>query len=466
MSNRHGLTHHELEPRENREHAAMNRRNFTHARRPIRRIRFSPIWVALMTSATFLACSDDSDHNVPGASGTSRGGSAGASGRGGASTASAGCAGSAQAPEGGSAGDTIAGGSAGEIGGGGEAGDMNSGGSAGDSGVAGQSGDAGDCAQGYARFGAGCVAACAPHDLDGANIALSIGHTDVVAAAYDAASSELSMFTSDDSFPIRQQVSVRRKPETVLVHGTVGAIIQVPDIPALTGIFQPETDIWLFPEGQPEAEAAGILWPGLQSYGVGQGVLQGNRATLRLASTEGAGKFVGFATVQDEATPPELLFDPVHGLNEFPLPTGTHLHLNWAFTQGGLHRLTFELEATTLDDEVVKSAQHTYRFFFGSLAELPATEPTIVVVEGLASSYQPGDELALTAVRHGAASALPAAWSRQCYDPVTFEPQPWEPIANGEALATTVASGCQYLACLMDETTPVAISQAVMPRLH
>src|SRR5215216_8096693 len=113
MSKRHLLTHHELEPRENREHAAMNRPNFIHARRAIRRIRFSPILVALMTSATFLACSDDSDHNVPGASGTSPGGSTGASGRGGSSTASAGRAGSAHVHDGGSAGDTAAGGSLG-----------------------------------------------------------------------------------------------------------------------------------------------------------------------------------------------------------------------------------------------------------------------------------------------------------------------------------------------------------------
>jgi len=112
---------------------------------------------------------------------------------------------------------------------------------------------------------------------------------------------------------------------------------------------------------------------------------------------------------------------------------------------------------------VVKSSQHTYRFFVGELADLPATEPTIVVPEGLEASYALGGELVLTATRYGAPSSLPTSWSRQCYDPVTFDPAPWEALGSGETLTTVAAPGCQYVACLMNETTPVAISQAVSP---
>ena len=424
-----------------------------------------PIAVVLVACAAFIACNDDDgDGNPPGASGSSAGGST--SGRGGTSSANAGGAGAATAPEGGYAGAAVAGGGAAEAGSGGMAGETSAGGSAGDAGGAGQGGAGAECAQGYADFGAGCVAACAPHDLDGANTALSIGHTDVITAAYDAASNDLRLFVSDDTFPVQQAASVRRTPESVLIHGAAGAILTVPDLPTLTGIFVAGSDIWLLPEGQPEAEAAGVVWPGFQSYGVNQGLLQNDQVILRLTSVVGAGKFVGFESPQDEVTPPHLLFDPTNGLDEYPLDAGTHRHLNWAFTQGGLHRLTFELEAKTVGGKVVKSEPHTYRFFFGDLSDLPTTEPTIVVPQGLESSYEDGAPLILTAARYGAPSTLPTAWSRQCYDPITFEELPWEPAGVGDTLTTTTDGRCQYVACLMDEHQAVAISQGVLPQLQ
>jgi surface-anchored protein len=440
----------------------MNSSRFNRTPPAIDGARLLPPILAVMVACTaFVACGDDGDGNPPGASGTSAGGAT--SGRGGSTGAIAGGAGAATVPEGGYAG---AGGGAGEPAFGGMAGDTNAGGGAGDSGAAGQGGADGDCAQGYADFGAGCVAACAPHDLDGASIALSIGHTDVITAAYDAASNDLRLFLSDDGFPIPQAASVRRTPESVLVHGRAGAILNVPDLPTLTGIFVAGSDIWLLPEGQPEAEAAGVVWPGFQSYGVDQGLLQNDQVILRLASVAGAGKFVGFESPQDDVTPPKLLFDPTNGLDEYLLDAGTHRHLNWAFTQGGLHRLIFELEAKTVGGKVVKSEPHTYRFFFGELSDLPTAEPTIVAAEGLESSYEDGAPLTLTAARYGAPSTLPTTWSRQCYDPATVEPLPWEPAGVGDTLTTTAENGCQYVACLIDKRKAVAISQAVSPQLQ
>jgi surface-anchored protein len=321
------------------------------------------------------------------------------------------------------------------------------------------------CAPGYSEVGGACATTCAPRDFDGANIALGLGHTDVIAAAYDEGSGDLRLFVSDDSFPIRQAQAVRRAPQNVLVHGKPTAVVEVPDIPALAGILEPGTNVWLLPEGQPEAEAGGLVWPGFQSYGVGAGQLLGDRVLVRLSSHEGPGRFVGFGTVQDETTPPDRYFDLRDAIDEFSLPWGTHFHMNWAFTEGGLHRLRFELGGTTAGG-AVESEAHSYRFFFGELSELPESEPTVVAIEGLDESYAAGAELQLSAARHGMASTIPVSWGRQCTGTTGGEPGPWEPAGEGNELRASARRGCQYIACLVDGTRVVAISQAVLPNVQ
>jgi surface-anchored protein len=226
---------------------------------------------------------------------------------------------------------------------------------------------------------------------------------------------------------------------------------------------EPGIDVWVLPAGQPEAAAAGLVWPGFQSYGVGTGVLENDQVIARLSNHEGAGRFLGFANPEDELTPPELYLDPENGGDEFVLSAGVHVHMNWAFTEDGMHRLSFELEATTLLGEALHSGAHIYRFFFGELSMLPSTEPTIVMAEGMEESYASGAELRLTAARYGMPSSLSAAWAVQCSDLSGGEPGPWRPLGTGDELLTTAQAGCQYVACLMDGTSVAAISQPVNP---
>jgi surface-anchored protein len=251
----------------------------------------------------------------------------------------------------------------------------------------------------------------------------------------------------------------------VLVQGKPSAQIEVPDIPALSGLLEAGSTVWVFPEGQPEAETLDLVWPGFQTYGLDYGVLQGDRAIIRLLGHDGAGKFLGFGTVQDEVTPPEVFFNLTGGIAESYLGVGTHRHMAWAFTQGGVHRLRFELQGTLVGGATVKSAAHTYRFFLGELSELPATEPTIVVVQGLEPSYAVGAQLRLTAARYGRSSSLPVAWARQCYTS-GGDPGAWEPVGSSEPFTALSQPGCQYVACLMDGTSVAAISQAVAPTFH
>jgi len=455
--------------------------------------------VALFSaSAAFTACEDGDDASLPQASGGSAGKSAEAGGR--AATGGTGSGGRSSANDAGSAGSgmteggatSASGGEAGTLAGapsagapqdlrggaGGSAG--NSGGDAGagtpggttstlgGAGAGGESGAGGEpaaCAPGYKDVGAGvCESSCAPRDFDGVSTVLRRAHTDLIAAAYSDTGG-LQLFISDDSFPIRQTRTLRRTPESVLVQGKPSAQIQVPDIPALSGLLEAGSTVWMFPEGQPEAEALDLVWPGLQAYGLDYGVLRNDRTIVRLLSHEGAGKFLGFGAIQDEFTPPEVYFNLAGDIDEYYLDAGTHRHMGWTFTQSGVHRLRVELEATLVGGAIVKSAAHTYRFFLGELSELPSTEPTIVVAEGLEPSYSVGAELRLTAARYGKSSALPVAWARQCYGS-GGDPGAWEPVGSSEAFSAVSQPGCQYVACLMNGTSVAAISQAVAPTFH
>jgi len=311
----------------------------------------------------------------------------------------------------------------------------------------------------------GCVSLCAPRDFDGASTVLSIGHVDLIAAAFDERTDELQVFVSDDTLSMRDQ-PLKHTPASVLVHGKPAAEFVVPDVPALNGVLTPGSTLWLLPEGQPEAHALGLVWPGFQSYGVASGVFVDDRIVVRLLDHEGSGRFLAFGSPQDEVTPPEILFDTATGADETDFYAGVHRHMNWGFEQGGLHRLSIELEGTTPGSQIVTSQAHTYRFFFGELSNLPSTERAIVVPEGLSTSYPRGAALTLTAARYGMPSGLPTAWARQCLDLDTSEVGRWEALGGGDELQTTAEFACQYVACLMNGSTVAAISQAVSPAVE
>lgn len=303
------------------------------------------------------------------------------------------------------------------------------------------------------------MGACAPENiLESSDIVLSVGHVDAVAIDYDACRGALTLAVDDNTEPLGN-IHVLREPEHVLLHGSDDARIELPDVASLAFLGAPGDMVWLLPEQQLEA----VVWPGLQSYGVEVGEVEGDGVALRLVDVEGPGAFYAFYSPQDEVTPVPLLFDPAADLDEFTVPAGTHLHLNWAFVTPGLYRLTFQATVTLADGTEVTSTPHTYRFLLGELSTLPSTEATVLVVDGLEPVYPVGVMLALTASRYGATSTLPLAWSRRCYGPDSSEPLPWEPLSEGEALSTPARSDCQYRAQLMSGGVPVATSQAVSP---
>jgi len=301
--------------------------------------------------------------------------------------------------------------------------------------------------------------------VDSASIALSVGHTDLLAMAYNVDCNALTLAVADNSYRLADHTDLRLI-ESVLIHGSAAdTLLVVPDVPSVQFLGPPDTEVWIFPESQLDT----VVWPGFQSYGIEPGELAGDVVTVRLVSVEGPGAFFGFFSPQDEQTPAQILFDPAHGVNEFEMPASSHLHLNWSFGAPGLYRLTFEIAGKRTDDTSLASAQHSYRLFIGDLADLPATEPTVLSVEGLEPSYPyaPVATMALSVARYGAPSGLPVQWSRQCVDQVTYDLLPWEKLdSTGDDLTTTALGHCQYRVSLIDGAKVVAVSQAVVPYLE
>ncbi|MBM4361322.1 MAG: choice-of-anchor M domain-containing protein [Deltaproteobacteria bacterium] len=294
--------------------------------------------------------------------------------------------------------------------------------------------------------------------LDSASIVLGVGHVDAVAFNYDDCRRALTLAVDDNTEPLAN-THVLRDPARVLFHAGSAAELVLPELAAFAFLGDPGDTIWVLPETQIDS----VVWPGFQTYGVQPGEVADDAVVLRLVSADGPGRFAAFFSPPDDVTPVARLFDPAGGVDEYVVLAATHLHTNWAFTSPGLYRLTFEATATLADGTEVTSAPHTYRFLVGDISTLPSAEPTVLVIDGVESSYVSGAMMTLTAGRHGAASTLPLAWSRSCYDPLTFEPLPWESLAVGDVLSTLARGDCQYRAQLMSGAVPVATSQAVTP---
>jgi surface-anchored protein len=144
----------------------------------------------------------------------------------------------------------------------------------------------------------------------------------------------------------------------------------------------PDASVWLIPEGGTEAESLGLPWlgfsteelvhedwKGFDDHGVHSGLLR-----LDLLSVEGpAGAHLSmFYSPQDELTTPVVHFASSDGIDATDtyrssdgliegLPTSTHSHVNWVFTEPGEYDVTLKFSGTHLVDGY-KEAIGTVRF--------------------------------------------------------------------------------------------------------
>lgn len=325
------------------------------------------------------------------------------------------------------------------------------GGAAGSSGLSGWGGE---------TAGAGGTAGDCAADAAAASIALSVGHVDVMSLSVDC-HGELVIWTRDDTAPLG---ALLRRPDSVLIHGGPEAALEVPpDLPPEYAFLGPAgSTVWVLPEVQLQA----VVWPGWDLAGVPSGAYDDDQLTLRLDSVSGPGRFVGYHS----DFVPAIVFDLEQGLDEVQMSPGSHAHLEWFFSAPGLYELAFTVEAS-LDGGARSISQQTrHRFFLGNLQDLPQTQATVVVVDGLQQSYAVGDTLEVTARSYGATIAAEPSWLRQCvidWDSHTLTA--WQLVGTGENLAHTLAAAdanCQFRAVLRDGGDELATSQSFLISLR
>lgn len=320
-------------------------------------------------------------------------------------------------------------------------------------------GSSGSGAEAGAAGAGGADGHCAA-DAAAANIALSVGHVDVMSLNLDC-HGKLAISTKDDTAPL---AAVVRRADSVLIHGGPEAALEVPpDLPPEYAFLGPAgSTVWVLPEVQLEA----VVWPGWDLAGVPAGAYDGDQLTLRLDSVSGPGRFVGYHS----DFVPNIVFDLEQGLDEVQISPGSHAHLEWFFSAPGLYELTFTVEASVDEGASAISKRTRHRFFLGNLQDLPPAEPTVVVVNGVQPSYSVGDVLEVTTSRYGDASTAEPSWLRQCvidWDSRTLTA--WQLVGTGPELSYTLSAddaGCQFRVVLLEEAEELATSQSFLVSLQ
>lgn len=160
---------------------------------------------------------------------------------------------------------------------------------------------------------------------------LDEGHIDAVDAAFE--DGELAISIHDETV----EPDVERDPDDVLLVVKSSAKVQVPD--DRFGFLGPAgTDVWILPENELDAAAAGLLFAGLSTEEIALGAFTGDTVQIRFKHVSGPNGFSLFESPPDDTTPPVVLVDSENGLpDDVALPAGIHKHANWAFEAPGVY---------------------------------------------------------------------------------------------------------------------------------
>jgi hypothetical protein len=160
---------------------------------------------------------------------------------------------------------------------------------------------------------------------------LDEGHIDPIDAAFEDGAISLSIH-DETAVP-----DVEREHEYTVMVVKAAAKVQVPDS-RFAFIGPIGSNFWLLPEAQLDAQAAGILWPGLAADEVEPGVFVNDEVQFRFKQVIGPNGLSLFFSPADEASLPDVKMDSENGLPDIiTVPAGSHQHLNWAFESAGAY---------------------------------------------------------------------------------------------------------------------------------
>lgn len=192
--------------------------------------------------------------------------------------------------------------------------------------------------------------AAAPVNAQGSSYTvLSEGHVDVFGLAYEDGALDLHVHD--------EETDTEYAPSDVVLKVNPAAETTVPaghDFLGTTG-----DDVWILPD----TEVAGLLFAGIGTEEIAPGDFAGDSLTLTVHDAWGD---VDLYTVDDFGNP-DVLFDSDQGPGSWEVAAASHGHLNWAFGEAGLYKLTVEAEGVlAATGETVSTGEVDYWFYVKS----------------------------------------------------------------------------------------------------
>lgn len=185
----------------------------------------------------------------------------------------------------------------------------------------------------------------APATPSGTQVVIDDGHVDMGPRFVDG--SWRVQLRDDSTAPVTW-----RDLTDVVLHAREGSRIQVPPGDAYAFLGAPGSPVYVLPLVQ----QAGLVWPGWNTQDPSVLDAVPGSVTWRLRGVEGPGRFLLYLTGTFGQT--DVLFDTAGALpQELEIGRNTHVHGNWAFTEGGIYRLSVEMSATTADGTPVSDTR-------------------------------------------------------------------------------------------------------------
>ncbi len=160
-------------------------------------------------------------------------------------------------------------------------------------------------------------------------VQISQGHVDAVDVGYEDGALGISIH--DESVT----PDVERDPADVVLVVKKEAKWTVPSDPAFAFLGIPGSTVWLLPEIQDE----NLLWPGLSAEEIESGVFVDD--AVQLTATKFSGPDGMSVFTNGPSGEPVIIADSEDSLPDVhALPTGFHVHGNWAFEKAGTYKVT------------------------------------------------------------------------------------------------------------------------------
>lgn len=189
--------------------------------------------------------------------------------------------------------------------------------------------------------------AAAPATAQGSSVTvLSEGHVDVLGVAYEDGALDLHVHdeaTDTEYAPSEVVLAVNRAAKTTAPAG-------------YDFLADGDSDVWILPD----TEVDGLLFAGWATEEIAPGDFADDTLTLTVHDAWGD---VDLYTV-DDLGDPTVLFDSDQGAGSWEIGAASHGHLNWAFGEAGLYKITVEAEGVlAATGETVSTGEVDYWFW-------------------------------------------------------------------------------------------------------